>query len=289
MPKSGVAGSLTGAVSAMSTRLISIIAMFEGVVLLALSFAEIRRVRQEYLQLKAAQQLSAKISDQFANTAIQRRGLPFHTTPDVLGNFFDDDSRREMMPWRITLGIGAALFGGGLLGVVGKRGASRSHGSNGLGTDNPSFGFRSRLPRPALYLLLFGIVILTLFLRISLERYDPAAPAPVSFAKIRDFIYRVPGADGIANWYSRSAEGVSAIRVPYNRADGPWIGLEESVCGFAQSNGIQIVRFEGAGSQEAFVCVKHEDASAMKKFVRSMNRSANKPGPATSAAAGSGR
>ncbi len=102
-------------------------------------------------------------------------------------------------------------------------------------------------------------------------------------------------------WYSQITEGVSPIRVPYNRAGGPWIVLEDAMAGFAKSNGIQIVRFEAAGSSEAYVCVRNKDAGAMRRFVRSMGQGANNASSgnrsqpvtlgtnSTPAAAGSGR
>jgi hypothetical protein len=51
--------------------------------------------------------------------------------------------------------------------------------------------------------------------------------------------------------------------------------LENAMSQFAQSNRIQIVRFESAGSTHAYVCVSNRNASAMKRFVRSMGQGAN--------------
>ena len=75
--------------------------------------------------------------------------------------------------------------------------------------------------------------------------------------------------------YSQIVEGVSPIAVPYNPASGPWINLEQAIGGFANSNGIKVVRFEAAGSAEAFVCVRHKDANAMRKFVTLIGQGAN--------------
>jgi hypothetical protein len=80
--------------------------------------------------------------------------------------------------------------------------------------------------------------------------------------------------------YSQVADGISPIRVPYNPAGGPWMVLEDAMVGFAKTNGIQIVRFESAGSTEAYVCVRNKDASAMGRFVQALGRSANNAGAA---------
>jgi hypothetical protein len=255
----------------MSTRLISSIAILEGLVLLALSLGEIRRERQGSQELKAAHQLSADISDQFAKSAKQR-GQLFRTSPDVLEGHYDVGWRE--MPWWIVWGVGAALFVAGVIGSLRSwKRASWFHDFNCLAAANRRF---------PVYLLLFGMGIFAVCVRINLER-GSAAPgqSPVT-AKILDLISKLPPLPRTIalHWYSQTVEGVSSIKVPYNPVGGPWMTLEKAIGGFAQSNGIVIIRFESAGTGDSYVCVWNKDASAMRKFVRRMGQGANKTGAA---------
>ena len=253
--------SLSSIVITMSTRIISAIAILEGLVLLGLALHEIGRVREECRALKAAQQFSVKLSDQFVNVDPQRSWRP---APDVWETLAENAQRET--PWWIVSGVGGALFAAGATGLFRswKRGPQ-------LHQSSPA------LDRSVFYLKLFGLGILVVCFRIVLER-DSGATTRHLTTQIPDLIARVPGFPGRVayHFYSGIAEDVSFIRVPYNPASGPWITLENAMAGFAQSNGLTIVRLEGAGSKDAYVCVKHSDAHAMRKFVRSMVQSANK-------------
>ena len=249
--------------------------------LLGQAVSEISRVRKCHRQVEAARQLSANLSHQYTKSAAKLRVAVFSQRPDVLeglDNFEGLETR-----WWIVCGVGAALSAAGVISLVANWKCGFQHGDYIIGGSNRRFRFPSSAfhkfassgrTRPGF--ILVAMVFLALCLLINLGQ-DSDARVAFQSTEIPELISKLPASVSptALRFYSRIAEGISPIRVPYNPGSGPWIILENAMHGFAVTNGITIVRFEGAGTTTAYVWVSNRDAEAMRKFVRSMGQSAN--------------
>lgn len=179
----------------------------------------------------------------------------------------------ESSKW-VVCGAGAALFAAGVVGLI----TNRKHAPQASGAAIPiaadAKATASRTPRP--YLMLVGAGAVAVYFLSNLMQ-SPVATPPTHARQIPNLIWKLPPVPARIAWnlYSRMWEGVTPIKVPYNPAGGPWIVMEKAMVGFADSNGITIVNFAGAGSAQAYVCVRNKDASAMQDFVRLMATNVN--------------
>jgi hypothetical protein len=165
---------------------------------------------------------------------------------------------------------------------------------------------------PAHYLILLGAIGVLLVGWLILREWASASwDSGSPRARVREFAFGFmnklpPQPNRVAFClYLELVEGEWPIPVPYNVTNGPWIVWEKAMIGFAQSNRIQLLGFWNADNADpsvvAYVGVRHKDARAMRRFLRSMGQSANNGSAAnrsqpirsetnqTSSAAASGR
>lgn len=249
----------------MRTRLITSLAILDGLLLLFLSLVDVKQLRQESEQFQAEQRLNT-----YLNTYYHVGNVEFVSSQPAGPN-----SLVWTRTWILSV-AGAALTALGVLGLL----RNRSVHSRLADPNHPAAQIPAEVAAPTGHLrpslVLAGLGLLSVYLLIDLLSGHPSAD-PSSTTRMPYLISKLPPVPARLAWniYSKIWDDPTPVKVPYNPAAGSWRVLQGAITSFAGTNGIQIFAFESLSPTQAYVSVDGKHASIMRNFLSSLAQSTN--------------